>query len=423
MNEIPRYLNNGYGVVPNLPGNGRFDAQETANSKMFSALGSLAGLIPGVGGILSTGMNLIGMHIQNKEQERMYQQYQSPQARMQQMVAAGINPNTAAQGIAGSAAPSMQAANAPDMSGLGEQVGNSVNNALQAELMKSEIQKNEADASLIDSRNTGQQIANVWANKEHAAALRKLVADGEISKANAKIIGADAEYAEANAYEKFQQTMMNTQIMVQELQNMQQEYVNMMAQYDVMLSQIGVNQAERAKIFSDIGVNNAMIGKINAETSNVMADTALAWQTMDMNRITNDINKVTLAFKQDVLKTMQLYGYRDDLSVQGNYMRMIAQGRRDDADRLMSDTYQYVTGATTTGKYASQDNARKWISNITGAVMTVGGVIMMATGAGAVPGAALTGAGLTTMSKGNFSSGNRPIGNSYDTYDFSHLPQ
>lgn len=416
--QIPRYLNNGFGYVPQSPGGGRFDAQEGL-SQFISTIGQLSGMMGPLGSLIGTGLNFMGMNMQNRAQARMYEQYQSPQARMQQMVAAGINPNTAAAGIAGSAAPSMQAATAPDSMSLGQAIGNSVNNALQAEMQAAEVEKTKEETDYIKSKNEGQNIANAWANQEHAAALRKMVADGTVSEANARIISADAEYAEANAYEHFTQTMMNTQIMVQELANMQQDYVNKMAQYQLMLAQIGKTEAEIRKIFSDIGVNSALIGKINAETRNIDAGTAATWVNIEGQQIMNDINRVTLAFKQDSLKTMQLYGYRDDLSVQGNYMRLVAQGKQDDANNLMNDTYQFVTGTTTSGKYAGQENARKWISTITGGLMTVGGVILMATGAGAVPGAALTGVGLTTMSK-SINSGKQP---GYSTgYDFSHIP-
>ncbi len=73
--QIPRYLNNGYGFVPQLPGNGRFDVQELGNSGSgLSFLSTMSGLLPGVGGLLSTGLNLIGMNIQNRKQEQMYEQ-------------------------------------------------------------------------------------------------------------------------------------------------------------------------------------------------------------------------------------------------------------------------------------------------------------------------------------------------------------
>ena len=82
----------------------------------LSTTGQIAGYMGPIGAIIGAGLNFAGSYIQNENQKAMYEQYQSPQARMRQMVAAGINPNTAAAGIAGSAPPAMQAATIGDMS-------------------------------------------------------------------------------------------------------------------------------------------------------------------------------------------------------------------------------------------------------------------------------------------------------------------
>lgn len=68
-------------------------------------IGGLASFIPYIGPMLGAGMNLMATGMQNRQQERFYGEYMSPEARMAQMRAAGINPNAAAQGISGSAAP------------------------------------------------------------------------------------------------------------------------------------------------------------------------------------------------------------------------------------------------------------------------------------------------------------------------------
>ena len=105
-------------------------------SEGLGAGASMSGM-PLLGAGVSLLGNIFGQYMQNQNQIEMYNAYMSPMARMNQMRAAGINTNAAAQGISGSSAPSMQAA-APTnaFNGVGEQLGNSVNTALTAENIK-----------------------------------------------------------------------------------------------------------------------------------------------------------------------------------------------------------------------------------------------------------------------------------------------
>lgn len=103
------------------------------SSEALSAAGGVASMIPVVGPLLGAGLNMASQAMQNAKQEEFYSKYMSPQARMAQMRAAGINPNAAAQGISGSSAPQMNAASPTGaFSSLGEALGNSVNTALTA---------------------------------------------------------------------------------------------------------------------------------------------------------------------------------------------------------------------------------------------------------------------------------------------------
>lgn len=109
----------------------------SSSGSAMSGLSGLASMMPVVGPVLGAGMNMLGTFMQNRQQEAFYGDYMSPAARMAQMRAAGINPNAAAQGISGSAAPQMNAA-APTsaFTGIGEQLGNSVNTMLTADSIR-----------------------------------------------------------------------------------------------------------------------------------------------------------------------------------------------------------------------------------------------------------------------------------------------
>ena len=99
------------------------------------------------------------------------------------MMEAGINPNAAAQGISGSAAPQMTAA-APSsaMTGIGEQLGNSVNSALTAAAIKAGISKTSAETDLTNSLNVEKQTTNKYLDRMQQSTLYKLVQDGKVSE-------------------------------------------------------------------------------------------------------------------------------------------------------------------------------------------------------------------------------------------------
>lgn len=123
-------------------------------SSLMSGLSGLASMVPVVGPMLGAGMNLIAQGMQNRKQEEFYNKYMSPSAQMSQMMAAGINPAAAAQGISGSPAPSMQAA-APTsaFSSLGEALGQSVNSALSAQNLAAQNNNLNAQTKSIDLQN------------------------------------------------------------------------------------------------------------------------------------------------------------------------------------------------------------------------------------------------------------------------------
>lgn len=125
----------------------------------LSGFGDLASLMPGIGPLIGAGMNMLGTFMQNRQQEAFFNQYMSPAARMQQMRDAGINPNAAAQGISGASAPQMNAA-APTsaFSGLGEQLGNSVNTALTADSIIAETRMKKEEAKGLSLDNAMKEI-------------------------------------------------------------------------------------------------------------------------------------------------------------------------------------------------------------------------------------------------------------------------
>lgn len=118
--------------------------------------------LSGLATLAGAGVNFLSSYINRKNDMTMlkYQnEYNSPKNMMKRLLEAGINPNAAAQSIAGSPGyGNMAPADASNLSSLfspdlGDMIGQSVNNALQADLIKSNINKNNAVAE-------GQEIQN-----------------------------------------------------------------------------------------------------------------------------------------------------------------------------------------------------------------------------------------------------------------------
>lgn len=309
-----------------------------------AAKGSLIGGMLGFGSKLVN--DIINFNAQYELQSRQ-NQWNSPQEQMQRMVAAGINPSAAAQGIAG--VPNVGAAatftpgqnSMPDLATL---LGNSVNTDLNANVLKNTATNIAADTKLKESQDVGQNISNAWANKEHAAALNKMIADGDISKANAQIIGADAKYADANAYAKWMTTVQTMRKIGAEVDVLKQQLFTEMAKTYATFMAGSLSEAQIHKVFSDIGVNNATIAKLAAETSNLDADTLLKGaelKEVDARRIAQEIQN---KFQNEYWNIWQNSGWDMNSNVDMNVYRMAMNGELDELERFGHGMNIYVGG-------------------------------------------------------------------------------
>lgn len=217
------------------------------NADPNAAAGGLASLIPFIGPMIGAIGNIAGTAMQNETQERFYNEYMSPAARMAQMRAAGINPNAAAQGISGSSASQMNAA-APTsaFSSLGEQLGNSVNTALTAENIAANTKKAQAEAE-------GQDIINKMNEVELGLKPDMLSAELEETKAHA---------------EEMRQNVTNLK---KELDKYDQEIKNLKAQELLIIAQEGQvaydNRLKEAQAKRDEA--EAALAKANKELAEV----------------------------------------------------------------------------------------------------------------------------------------------------------
>ena len=201
-----------------------------------------------------------------------YQHYlQSPEVRLHDMQAAGINPNAAIGGIAGSLGPST-AVSTP-MSNPGAAAVDAYRNVMEANVAPSVSRKNNAEAEGQENENivTGDNEV-IKARKQMIIETKdKMVADRRISQANADVAEAYAQYAGTNAYNdaliKYQQHEnlvkewheMNKRIdeMDENIRKMQSEETVNYAQADLMAEQENTEKYKQRELNSAARKNNA----------------------------------------------------------------------------------------------------------------------------------------------------------------------
>lgn len=210
-------------------------------SQAMSGLASVASMIPVLGPFLGMGMNMIGTAMQNRQQEQFYNKYMSPAARMAQMRAAGINPNAAAQGISGAAAPQMNAA-APTsaFSSLGEALGQSVNTGLTAGNIAAQTKN-------LEVQTEGQDLMNKMTEVELGMKPSLLSAELDDLRADAEQKRQAVEQSKA------------------EVKKIDQEVDNLKTQKEYLLTQIGLAEYDKRLKDAETRAANAKAALDNAE--------------------------------------------------------------------------------------------------------------------------------------------------------------
>lgn len=351
-----------YGVNMPAPSSGGAEALGTASS--------LASFIPYVGPLVSAGLNFAGQAYQNYKQEQFYNEYMSPQARMAQMKAAGINPNAAAEGISGSSAPQMTAA-APSSAGngVGEQLGNSVNTALTADVIRSQAEKNYAEAGLTKSLDVKQNIENQFVEREHMVWLNKAVADGEVSRSFANMAKVDEAYKGANAEASYQQLVANLEKTRAEVSNLAANTLHEFASVYQAMAAAALSEAQIHKVFSDIGLNNAMIGKIAHEVGEIDARTAATYQGINESKARTEAMNIANKFQNDYYAIWQNTGFNYNSDIEKSIVGAYSGGNLSNGDDIMNSLGRYIQG---TGSARVKSEDFQWNSDLEVAKMITG---------------------------------------------------
>lgn len=144
-----RYLN--YGIAAQYMDFGS-DAGNSLGSALMSGVKGYLSSGNLIGAVAGAGMNLFNQYRQNQQTEDYYNRYLTPEARMKLMQQAGINPNAAARGIAGSNASPIQGASANDAVGVADKtselLANSPKTAAEIENMQANTNSVKLDNAI-----------------------------------------------------------------------------------------------------------------------------------------------------------------------------------------------------------------------------------------------------------------------------------
>lgn len=211
-----------------------------------------AASVASMGNVAVGELNRKELKQQREWTEEMYNKYQSPQAMINNMIAAGMNPNAAMQAVSGTPA-SLQPTTAQPFSGnLGSDVVSAYYNAKLANAQEKNI---EADTKFTESKTEGQDIENQWSPQMYENTIQQGVARVFNLNANSdKVLEETRELKELFPTQKelaefkLEQVKTDVSILKKELDKWDEKW-----------------ELEKNRIISEIGENNANAGKANRE--------------------------------------------------------------------------------------------------------------------------------------------------------------
>lgn len=226
-------------------------------------------------GLLNLGSTLLGAWQSKKQQQREFDQqnqlldkqnefteemwnkqnaYNTPEAQMERMREAGINPNTAAGAIAGSgagSADSVSSASAPSVNSAVPTVGsiwsNAATSAQEAMKRTSEINNINEDTANKKEDTLFKRIQNRWEDRIKNQTLENMKKDGLIKDENIQLLKTSNKYAD-------REHEANLDILLQQKENMEKELEKIDAEKEKALQEIN-ESVERIKLMGIEGEN------------------------------------------------------------------------------------------------------------------------------------------------------------------------
>lgn len=221
-----------------------------------------------LGNLIGGGIDLINGFINRHYQKKMMEEqreYNSPANQLKRYMDAGMNPNLAMQKIDGGNMAPADAASLPNVmpEGLGQYMQDAGSKMLEAQMVQSNIKKNEADVRVQDQVAAGKKIENEVLAKELGGwdEYRK----SELDKMNAE--ADNAKQAKIESEKRVKQ-------IEQEIDNLKEQKELIIAQqgavaYDNMLKQ---KEAELAEANKEAAIANKEYIETKKKTEELMQD-------------------------------------------------------------------------------------------------------------------------------------------------------
>lgn len=262
------------GASPSAYSSAQMDS--SVDSANVSSVGS------GIVGLISTALSMAYNHYEAKlaydRQNEFYDNHLSMPAKVQEYQAAGLNPMAlAGSGPGATSAPSVQAAQSPDVSGLTEVLGSLLN--YKARMKDIEVREKGIDAMVAERAERTIQLhkINEWFDANQMANLGKI--EAETTRA----------FAQASTEEQ-KSALLYQQAVAEYIRN---QYADAYEQ-----SILKLREAEVAYKNSATAENYARVTEINQHVQNMVLEGALiVAQTKNMDQVTKN-----LGIREDMLK-------------------------------------------------------------------------------------------------------------------------
>lgn len=216
---------------------------------VVSSFNPMSMLTQGIGSLIGGAFDIWKQNRQWKKQEEWYNKYQSPQAQMQQMAEAGINPNTAAAGIAGNGAgQSMSPTSVNSIGGqLGSLIGGSYNSAVDAASTQMMTKQAQAQTRDLEASADNKMLQNDMLRVQLGLEPERIKTEIQEKRQNAILLG-----------QKVLESKQAVENAKAEEKNIRQQYNNLVAEEGETKAKERLDNASAAAAKADAAYKSVM---------------------------------------------------------------------------------------------------------------------------------------------------------------------
>lgn len=242
-----------------------------------------------IGGALSGAASLLGIpwqqHLQkdllhenaaiNLEQWQRENEYNSPKEQMKRLREAGLNPDLAIGGnVANTSGQAELTAGTPQAPGAASAVGHAVSNAMNAQLLDSQIAVNESVAAKNTAQTKETEVDTEFKVKSMDSKLRELFHHANLTSEQVKVAVATTGELEMRAYKMSKEVEnFNELFKLYDTQRVLNRALTTKAEYDWKLLREDLSfrtkylESYIGEMESKIGLNNAYASQLRTQTN------------------------------------------------------------------------------------------------------------------------------------------------------------